>query len=413
MKIKWKVMAINEALLIGFAVITNLIAVLKINPIILTLVMIIIGSIVSYAMGNAFSKGFLLLTSDLTRMANGDFSMKIDKNSIKKKDENGLIAKALVDMEKATGQTIEGIASEVKKIDISMTNAVKRINEVYADVEDISSTTEQLSASMQETAASSEEMSATSHEIEAGIENIAKRASDGAESAKKIKERAEKLLFETAKSKDNANQIYENTNARLRKSIEKSKSIEQIKILSDAILGITSQTNLLALNAAIEAARAGEVGKGFSVVADEIRKLAEDSKNTVIKIQEVSNEVIEAVNTLVEDSKSVLDFLDSHVIRDYEMLASTGEQYNRDADFVTEIVEELSSTSEQLHASTLSMSNTIEEIAHASNEGAIGTCTIAEKANSIVSKTNIVVGDAKVNKESIENLLGIINKFKV
>lgn len=413
MKIKWQITIVNLMLIIGFAAVTNYAAYFKSNSVPATLAMIIIGFLVSYTMGNAISKGFAKLSDDLIRMAGGDYSMAIADKSIKKKDETGLIARALVDMEKATGRIIGAITSEVTKMDRSMDDAVKRIDEVHADVEEISAATEQLSASMQETAASSEEMSATSHEIEAGVENISKRASAGAESALKIKGRAEKLLLETAQSKKDANLIYESTNLRLRQSIEKSKSIEQIQILSDAILEITSKTNLLALNAAIEAARAGEAGKGFAVVADEIRKLAEDSKNTVVQIQNISNEVIQVVNLLVEDSKGVLEFVDHKVIKDYEMLVSTGEQYNSDADFVAEMVEELSATSEQLHASISNMLGVIEEIARASSEGAAGTCTIAEKSNSIVMKTDIVVKDAKENSESTKNLLDLMKKFKL
>ena len=77
--------------------------------------------------------------------------------------------------------------------------------------------------------------------------------------------------------------------------MEDARVVENIGVLSDSIMNITSQTNLLALNAAIEAARAGEAGKGFSVVADEIGKLAEQSKETILQIQSVTDEVKGAV----------------------------------------------------------------------------------------------------------------------
>lgn len=86
--------------------------------------------------------------------------------------------------------------------------------------------------------------------------------------------------------------FYKNTN-KLKQLEEKSGSIVQI---IDTIRGIASQTNLLALNASIEAARAGEAGRGFSVVADEIRKLTEESNRSVTKVDSIISSVISDVN---------------------------------------------------------------------------------------------------------------------
>lgn len=103
--------------------------------------------------------------------------------------------------------------------------------------------------------------------------------------------------------KKNANKVKTNIDSATKDAIEKSKTIEEINILSEAILEITSQTNLLALNAAIEAARAGESGKGFAVVAEEIRKLAEQSSQTVVRIQDTTKEVLKAVEELKKKFK--------------------------------------------------------------------------------------------------------------
>ena len=95
--------------------------------------------------------------------------------------------------------------------------------------------------------------------------------------------------------------------AALNEKIAKSKSVEQIEILTSNIIEITEQTNLLALNASIEAARTGEAGRGFAVVADEIGKLAGNSADAAAKIRQVSAEVIQAVDELAEGSQQMIE----------------------------------------------------------------------------------------------------------
>ncbi|MBU3110281.1 hypothetical protein KPL55_01800 [Clostridium lacusfryxellense] len=124
--------------------------------------------------------------------------------------------------------------------------------------------------------------------------------------------------------------------------------IDKVVTLADSILQIASKTNLLALNAAIEATRAGEEGKGFAVVADEVRKLAENSKNTVKEIQRVTMVVVASVENLSESSAEVLAFIDNQVVKDYVAMLKTGEEYNKDAEFINNLVTDFSANAEEL-----------------------------------------------------------------
>ncbi|MBO0563317.1 methyl-accepting chemotaxis protein, partial [Clostridium botulinum] len=167
------------------------------------------------------------------------------------------------------------------------------------------------------------------------------------------------------------------TKVELERAIESSKVVEQINVLSESIMEITSQTNLLALNAAIEAARAGEAGKGFSVVADEIRKLAEQSKDTVTEIQSITVKVIESVKNLSDSSSNLLTFVSTDMDNDYKTMLNVADKYSEDASFVDTLVTDFSSTSEDLLASLQDVLKTIEGVAQAASEGAGGTTDIA------------------------------------
>ena len=287
------------------------------------------------------------------------------------------------------------------------------MEEVHGNIEDISATTEELSAGMEETSASTEEMNASTYEIESEVSNMKDRTLHGENLASEIKQRAGKLKDETGKSQQKAIEIYDRTNVQLRESIKRTGAIEEIKELSQTILQITSQTNLLALNAAIEAARAGEAGKGFAVVADEIRVLAENSKNAVSRINDITYNVSEAVESVVQDSKALLDFVDNQVLNDYKMLVDTSRQYDHDADSVQNVVTEINVIAEQLYETIQQMRQAIDEITTAAGEGAQGTTDIATRVTDIASKTDDVLHQSMENQKSAEKLDEMVGFFQL
>lgn len=386
---------------------------LAIDISIISAIMIAIGFIISIFIAKYITKDLEIVRNDINSFAKGDFSVKMNMKPLSRKDEIGYIGKAIESMQGGIKSIISDVIKETDVIQENVRNTNEQLNKLQIDIESISATTQQLSAGLEETSASTHEMNETASEIELSVEETAMKAKEGKEAARKIKQRAEELKVKALTSNEKAQNVYNKTHASMVKSIEKTRTIEKIKILSDTILSISEQTNLLALNAAIEAARAGEAGKGFTVVAEEVRKLAEDSKEAAGGIQSMTQTVIQSVDSLVSESKNMLQFIDENVLKDYETLVETGEQYSNDASFVDNLVSDFSSTAEKLSESISSIVHMINEVSSAATEGANGSTNIAGKTIDIANSIREVILQAELTKESSDRLLEEIQEFKV
>lgn len=349
----------------------------------------------------------------LNQIATGDFSVEVNEKFLTSKDEIGTITTSIKMMQDSLRNLVLGITNESANIQQNVMDVMANIIKLNDNMENISATTEELAASTEESAASAEEMSATSQEIQTAVHTIADNAQKGAIAAGDISKRAEMTKLNVNQSQQKASEMLNETKQKLEKAIEDSKVVEQIKVLTASIMSITSQTNLLALNASIEAARAGEMGKGFSVVADEIGKLADKSKSAVLEIQEVTDRVVSSVENLTNSSNTLLDFVSTDVDADYNSMLDVANKYNDDAKFVDELVTEFSATSEELLASIENIISTIEGIATAAGESAEGTTDIAGRVSDANQQANDVMESVERAQDSANNLKKEISVFKI
>ena len=381
--------------------------------IVATILLLLISIIVAILIASRISKPIKLASEHIKVVASGNFTINTPQKLLNMKDEIGILANSINTMQNSLKKLIGDVKESSINMGILVSSVDGNMNDLNKSIKEISSTTEQLSASMEETAASSQEINATTEVIERVIDSISEKAQGGVVTALEINKRASELKSNAHASQKQATKIYSETQGNLISAIEQSKAVEKISTLSDLILQIASQTNLLALNAAIEAARAGEAGKGFAVVADEIRKLAEESKNTVSKIQEITTTVVEFVGNLSTNSANVLSFIDRQVIKDYQEMVLIGEQYSKDASFMDEIMGDFSKTTQQLTKSIKNMTGAIVEISTATNAGASDTTDISQETNNILHKSAEIINQTKLVKNDSDNLLEIVKKFTV
>ena len=266
---------------------------------------------------------------------------------------------------------------------------------------------------MEETAASSEEVTASMEEIEHSVLGVADKTKEGTELSVEIAKRAGSFKKNAVESKKKAEDVYSDVKGKMEEATKQSKGVEQINALADSILQITGQTNLLALNAAIEAARAGEAGRGFSVVADEIRKLAEQSSNTASDIQRIVTTVFSAVDNMKIGSEKVLEYIDKDVNKDYEDFIMVCDQYDKDAGVVNEIMTVINVSTQELTATMSNISTAIGEVAATVNESTKGINDIAEKTTDTVNLTEDVEKMAKESISNAEILKEIVARFKL
>jgi methyl-accepting chemotaxis protein len=375
---------------------------------------LILSTLVAFYIGNVISKPIIKITSIIKKAEKLDLTY--DKGFdylLNQKSEIGELSNAFNNMRNEFVIFIKQILERSQHISIGSENLSETVKELTRKAEDIEKAVNNITSDVQETSAASEQISASIQEVDSNINILSNKALEGSNSANNSKERAIKVKSNGIISIEETRKLYSEKQKRALKAIEDGKIVDNIKVMADTISNISEQTNLLALNAAIEAARAGEQGKGFAVVAEEVRKLAEQSSQAVANIKDTIIKVQEAFKNLSENSKDVLLFIKENVDPQFEAMKVTGDQYYKDAEFVTIMSEEIASMTEELTATINQISDAIQNTAGIAQKSSENTEAIKENIDETAKAIDQVSETAKKQAELAEEFNKMVNRFNV
>ena len=311
---------------------------------------------------------------------------------------------------------LETIVESLKKTSNAVSIATDDINNTIhtsnENASTISAVTEELSASMEVVAGTARGINENTNALIDAVSQIVDETERGNTLVHEIKERALVMHLQTEESEVAMNELLADKKALLKESVENSKKAQEIINLTGTILEISSQTNLLALNASIEAARAGEVGRGFAVVASEIGKLAESSRQAAADIQSISNDVVNAVNMLVENSTEAFDTLGETISVDYSKFKNMADTYSVDADRMDAMFTTYETASKELDEQISEVAGHISNISDNISECTVGVTEAAENIASMVEGLADIKRKSQTNVENVDSLQKTVDVFK-
>ncbi|WP_069998286.1 methyl-accepting chemotaxis protein [Cellulosilyticum sp. I15G10I2] len=376
----------------------------------ITIISIVVSLLLSFVIFKLLSNRLKKIIYYTEVMAGGDLTLNMQDKS---DDEITKVIEALNKCSENIKKVIKDIQMGAKSLQSTSSGVSKAVGGIENKMQTINVSIKNIYEGIDHMSAIAEEVNGSTEEIQSITAVLSMKAEQGAHASIQIKDRAALLNNRGQKSAQTAYDMYEQKRGNIIRAIEEGKVLEEIKLMVQGITTVAKQTNLLALNASIEAARAGEYGRGFGVVADEVRVLAANSQRLASQIQQIITKFESAFSNLGNNTKDILDFFETTVNPDYKFFIQGAADYERDANAIMSLSDEIAKASKVI-------SETIEEVAEAMKHVSetIGSTAISsEKIVLNINETthNIVNVDEDIirQRDLVNNLNNAVNHFKI
>ncbi|MBY4602122.1 methyl-accepting chemotaxis protein [Bacillus sp. SPARC3] len=370
---------------------------------------IIIGIIVMTLIIRSITTPLKQLVGSSKRISEGDLTETID---IRSKDELGELGKSFNNMASSLRSLIHTIQDSVDNVAASSEELTASAAQTSKATEHITLAIEQFSNGNEKQNENIETAAEHIYQMNDGLTNMAQASeviTDSSVQSTEIASEGGKLVHQTVGQMNVIDKSVKEAEQVVRGLETKSKDITNILRV---INGIADQTNLLALNAAIEAARAGEYGRGFSVVAEEVRKLAVQSADSAKEIEGLIIEIVKEINT----SLGMFQSVNQEVQTGLDITDKTEISFKRISEMTNQIAGELqnmSATVQQLSASSEEVSGASEHIASISKESSAHIQDIAASAEEQLASMEEISSSAETLSSMAEELRDMTKRFKI